>query len=144
MNLLDVLIVQRIYTILELLYERLRAYLEEELYSTLDVEKAVVEELCNFGVKLVSGFRLHIFETYAVENFQLVIARYNYALYEKEEPVLSCDNAPHHPGVRTFPHHKHRYPKDRFKPTAFSGQIEDVLEDVLWELNRRGIGAKGE
>jgi hypothetical protein len=139
MSLSDFLILQRTYSILELLYDRLDASLEEERYGTLDADKAVVEELWSFGVKLVSEFHLHIFEVYTVENFQLLIVRYNYALYQKGVPILSCDNAPHHPEVSTFPHHKHRYPKERFKPTAFSGRIEDFLEDVLWELNRRGV-----
>jgi len=37
------------------------------------------------------------------------------------------DNAPHHPNLKTFPHHKHLH-------TGEPGSEESTLEDVLLEI----------
>lgn len=35
------------------------------------------------------------------------LASYSYQLITAGQPLLRYDNAPHHPEVETFPHHKH-------------------------------------
>lgn len=85
---------------------------------------------------LTNQWNLRIREGYLIADYQLEI-EYGYVLLDSAGAVIfSCDNTPHHPQVRTFPHHKHRYPKDRFKPTEFSGRFADFLEEVLWEISR--------
>lgn len=77
-------------------------------------------------------------ERYEIAHYQLVIAQYNYALYDGSlEVVFSFDNVPHHPELGTFPHHKHLYLKEAFEPKPFSGRFEDFLDEVVWKLGRR-------
>ncbi|MCE4619396.1 MAG: DUF6516 family protein [Desulfurococcales archaeon] len=39
------------------------------------------------------------------------IAKYSYTLLYNERAILRYDNAPHHPHIETFPHHKHEHDK---------------------------------
>ncbi|MDI6794765.1 MAG: hypothetical protein QME81_18180 [bacterium] len=36
--------------------------------------------------------------------------------------------------VSSFPHHKHYYPRDKYKPVAFSGNLIDFLQEVKWKM----------
>jgi len=61
------------------------------------------------------------------------ILRYSYTYVKGDEHVFRYDNAPHHPGLEDFPHHKHTGPKEI--PEASSqpslkqvfGEIEQIL-----------------
>ncbi len=55
------------------------------------------------------------------------IAKYSYTLLHGERPVLRYDNAPHHPNIETFPHHKHE--NDEVKP-LHDNSIEAFLKEV--------------
>jgi len=56
-----------------------------------------------------------------------VIKKYSYTLLIDDKPVLRYDNAPHHPGVETFPHHKHV--EDRVEPLR-DPSLEAFLEEA--------------
>ena len=129
------LIIIRVYTILSLIFDRLGAFLKDPHYPAKVDEFIAVRKLI-VQFELVNQWSLRVKEKYAIERYQLVV-KYSYVLLDAaRNPIFSCDNAPHHPDVRTYPHHKHRYPKRRFNPTEFSGRFEDFLDEVLWEITR--------
>jgi hypothetical protein len=131
----DYLIALRIHTVVSLIFERLGPFLTDPRYPD-NVDEFIVGRELILRYQLTNQWKLRIKEKYFIEDYQLRIA-YGYVLInEVGDHIFSCDNMPHHPQVRTFPHHKHRYPKDRFKPTEFSGRFEDFLEEVLWEITR--------
>ncbi len=61
------------------------------------------------------------------------IVKYSYTLLHGERLVLRYDNAPHHPYIETFPHHKHE--QDRVVPLpdhsvdAFIEEIKHLVKD---------------
>ncbi|MEB3860206.1 MAG: DUF6516 family protein [Desulfurococcales archaeon] len=55
------------------------------------------------------------------------IAKYSYTLLYGEKIVLRYDNAPHHPYIETFPHHKHE--NDEIKP-LYNHSIESFIKEV--------------
>lgn len=112
-------------------------FLADRYTSLFDEEKILPERRLAFSLKLRGGHSVLIVERYAFFRYELEITHYNYALLDSNDtPIFSCDNAPHHPEVSTFPHHKHRYPKEKFPPTDFSGHLGTFLDDVKWELSR--------
>ncbi|NOX60981.1 MAG: hypothetical protein GXP42_03400 [Chloroflexi bacterium] len=52
--------------------------------------------------------QLQVVEKLIVERFTIIKARYSYH-YQRADGALvfRYDNAPHHPEISTFPHHKH-------------------------------------
>ncbi len=137
MSLSEFLFLQRAYSILALLEDRIGDYLGTYVYSSIDNDEVVANQRVLLKIMLTNGFQILIYERYEITHYQLVIAQYNYALYdESREVIFSFDNAPHHPELVTFPHHKHLYPKEAFKPKPFSGRFEDFLDEVVWELGR--------
>lgn len=55
-------------------------------------------------VRLIDGSSLRIWEKRSGESLQ----RYSYYwLNELDNQIIGWDNAPHHPDIETFPHHKH-------------------------------------
>lgn len=129
------LILYRIYQVLALIFEKLGPFLVNPEWPTVIEEMAIAKELI-LQYELKGQQTLRIKERYQVQRYELQID-YMYMLSASEgTPIFSCDNAPHHPQVKTFPHHKHRYPKEQFLPADFSGDLEAFLDDVRWELSR--------
>ena len=60
---------------------------------------------------------------------------YGYQLLVDDKPLLRYDNAPHHPEIETFPHHKHV--GDRVEP-LHSPSIEAFLEEAKSVVEQRG------
>ena len=56
-----------------------------------------------------------------------VIKKYSYTLLSGDKPLLRYDNAPHHSGIETFPHHKHV--GDRIEP-LHDPSLEAFLEEA--------------
>jgi hypothetical protein len=132
------LLVTRLYYVLAMIADKLEGYLLTDRFASLfDEEQILRERRLALSLGLKDGQSILIVERYAFRRYQLEITQYNYALLASDgTPSFSCDNAPHHPEVRTFPHHKHRYPKERFPPADFSGDLGAFLDDVRWELSR--------
>jgi hypothetical protein len=58
--------------------------------------------------------------------------RYRFHLMDANDTCLfRFDNAPHHPGLSTFPDHRHDGPDE-----AVSAAVQPSLEDVLAEIAR--------
>jgi len=76
----------------------------------------------------VDGSRLWIREAYQLADWELVI-RYGYVYSDASgNERLRFDNAPHHPSVWTFPHHKHIAGEVEAKP--FSGDLQDAIAEI--------------
>ncbi|MEB2835814.1 MAG: DUF6516 family protein [Desulfurococcales archaeon] len=65
------------------------------------------------------------------------IAKYSYTLLHKEEIILRYDNAPHHPRIETFPHHKHW--RDEVMP-IYDRSIDSFLEEAASLMEGPGRG----
>lgn len=81
-----------------------------------------------FVVKLIEGSELHVFE---YVDSRLHKKDYSYHWQDREKKtILRWDNAPHHPEVKTFPHHLHEE-----ESVKESGEI--TLAEVLGEIEGR-------
>ena len=59
-------------------------------------------------VAFVDGSRLAVFEHVDVATGTPVVTKYRYHhMTAEDELVFRYDNAPHHPEIGTYPHHKH-------------------------------------
>ena len=61
------------------------------------------------------------------------ITKYSYTLLHSEKVILRYDNAPHHPYIKTFPHHKHKHDRVVSLPDhsvdAFIEEVEPLIKD---------------
>lgn len=76
-----------------------------------------------------SGHRLEFVEVKDVDHPGKIKYRYQY-LDGQDGHIFRYDNAPHHSGLTTFPHHKHLGPD-------ISESAEPTLFDVLLEIAQR-------
>lgn len=61
-------------------------------------------EFFKMRLRLIDGSSLRIWE----KRFKNSLQRYSYYwLDEVDDQIIGWDNAPHHPEIETFPHHKH-------------------------------------
>ena len=81
-------------------------------------------EYLRLTIACENKFMIHIRE-YVKANR---IIRYSYQLLINSEDVLRYDNAPHHPEIRTHPHHKHK--KTKTYP-LHNPSLKAFLEEVL-------------
>ena len=58
-----------------------------------------------------------------------VRVRYAYAYVREGQRVLRYDNAPHHPEIVTYPHHKHVGAAERLAP-ADQPSLSQVLSEI--------------
>jgi hypothetical protein len=72
---------------------------------------------------------LDIYEVVSVELGYPVRISYLYAYFRVSGPVFRYDNAPHHPHIATFPHHKHLFP-EQIVPTD-----QPTLSQILAEID---------
>lgn len=76
------------------------------------------------------GSFLEIEEVVFVADRKVEKLRYSYHYQQGDRLIFRYDNAPHHPELPTFPHHKHT--DDRVEPCQ-----EPDLQDVLREIDTR-------
>ncbi|MBS1263068.1 MAG: hypothetical protein MAG715_00236 [Methanonatronarchaeales archaeon] len=81
--------------------------------ESLSEEVEVLKESCSresgyirFVIRLGGGSELHVFE-HVTSGLEKTDYSYHWQDAGKEL-LIRWDNAPHHPEVDTFPHHKHR------------------------------------
>jgi len=75
------------------------------------------------------GSYLALYETVSTELGYPVRIRYAYTYIREGQRVFRYDNAPHHPEIVTFPHHKHIGPTDRLTP-ADQPSLSQVLAEI--------------
>jgi len=97
---------------------------EEELdLEQFDHKRGMIEGAIHFA----DGSRLEFTERIIIENARPVKRDYRYQYVCDQRAVFRYDNAPHHPRLPNFPHHKHI---GRRTVSA----IEPLLKDVLCEI----------
>ena len=77
------------------------------------------------------GSYLDIYEVVSTELGYPVRVHYSYTYLREGRRVFRYDNAPHHPGIATHPHHKHIGAADRLAPAD-----QPSLSQVLAEIER--------
>ncbi|MCG3161497.1 MAG: hypothetical protein JMDDDDMK_02680 [Acidobacteria bacterium] len=68
-----------------------------------DHERGTIEGALYFA----DGSRLEFTERIVIENARPVKRDYRYQYVRDQKSVFRYDNAPHHPRLPNFPHHKH-------------------------------------
>lgn len=72
---------------------------------------------------------LDLYEVVSTEKGYPTRVHYAYTYVRDRQRIFRYDNAPHHPQIDTFPHHKHVGPKDKLEPSE-----EPSLTQVLQEI----------
>ena len=94
-------------------------------FEDIDVNECYIRGV----LTLLEGFTLHIAE-YVVTEPVLTRIKYRYHLQNSTgQPVCRWDNVPHHPGIATFPDHRHDGHGDVHPSPVMS--IPDVLDAAL-------------
>ncbi|MGB0387796.1 MAG: toxin-antitoxin system TumE family protein [Ardenticatenaceae bacterium] len=75
------------------------------------------------------GSYLSLYEVVSTEQGYPEKIYYAYTYIRSGQRVFRYDNAPHHPQIHTFPHHKHVGPADTLMPSE-----EPTLAQVLAEI----------
>ncbi len=75
---------------------------------------------------------LDIYEAVSTELGYPVRLHYAYTYLRTGQRVFRYDNAPHHPEIITFPHHKHIGPSDRLAPTDQPSLGQVLAEVAAW------------
>jgi hypothetical protein len=81
-------------------------------------------------LRFYDGSSLELSEEIEVKGDEVVKLRYSYHYQKGDRLVFRYDNAPHHPELPTFPHHKHV--DDRVEACQ-----EPDFHDVLREIDAR-------
>jgi hypothetical protein len=105
-----------------------RGYVEIERmdFDELPGRQGIIEGRLKFH----DGSLLEFDEVIVFRNEEIVKLRYAYHYQnESAEVVFRYDNAPHHPNIITFPHHKH------VGSTVEPAQVPD-LSEVLHEIEQ--------
>jgi hypothetical protein len=75
---------------------------------------------------------LDLYEVVSTELGYPVRIHYAYTYLQGQQRVFRYDNAPHHPSVITFPHHKHIGPQDRLAPSDQPSLNQVLAEIAAW------------
>ena len=86
---------------------------------------------------LIDGTELRLLEYTKITNNQAVTLRYRLQWQTEGELITRWNNAPHHPEIKTFPHHKHIKGEDKPKPSKTTNLIS-VLKEIEAEIVSKG------
>ncbi len=75
---------------------------------------------------------LDLYEVVSTELGYPVRIGYAYTYLQGGQRVFRYDNAPHHPEIITFPHHKHSGPHDRLTPSDQPSLSQVLVEVAVW------------
>ena len=75
------------------------------------------------------GSYLDLYEVISTELGYPVRISYAYTYLNEGRRIFRYDNAPHHPEITTFPHHKHIGPQERLAP-ADQPSLSQVLQEI--------------
>jgi hypothetical protein len=75
---------------------------------------------------------LDLYEVVSTELGYPVRVSYAYTYLRNAQRVFRYDNAPHHPEIITYPHHKHLGPQDRLAPTDQPSLNQVLAEIATW------------
>ncbi len=94
----------------------------------LDYRRGIIEGTIYFS----DGSRLEFRERVAIERARPLKRAYRYQYVRDGQAVFRYDNAPHHPQLPGFPHHKH---VGRKLFSALEPKLEQVLQEVAGGLS---------
>ncbi|MBL7117756.1 MAG: hypothetical protein ISS94_03100 [Candidatus Syntrophoarchaeum sp.] len=107
---------------------RMSAFIEN-----VDVEYEVKSKtvgLIHGSIGTVDGSTLQFLELINIKGDEITRPKYRFHLMDSaDKMVFRYDNAPHHPEVTTYPHHKHIRGEEKPKPSKEIG-----LRGVLLEI----------
>ena len=114
------------------------ARIEATLYSRQDITvrdlrvEPVSTTVAYIEDRLIfyDGSFLEIEEVLHLSDYRIEKVRYSYHYQKGDRLIFRYDNAPHHPELPTFPHHKHI--DDHVEPCQ-----EPDLQDVLRKIDAR-------
>lgn len=75
---------------------------------------------------------LDLYEVVSTELGYPVRIGYSYTYLQEKQRVFRYDNAPHHPEIVTFPHHKHVGSQDRLAPSDQPSLSHVLAEVAVW------------
>ncbi|MCC6501490.1 MAG: hypothetical protein IT313_14580 [Anaerolineales bacterium] len=86
-----------------------------------------------------NGYALEFTEVVDTGKTSKIKYRYHF-MNESQKLVFRYDNAPHHPQIKSFPHHKHTA---RVIKTSKEPDLQDILLEISkrrhkWKLSSRG------
>ncbi|MBI5052564.1 MAG: hypothetical protein HZC38_07310 [Chloroflexi bacterium] len=128
-----------------ILLERYLARLEETIRSRKEIEIEELEiERKSKGVERSAEFyarlsfyddsRLEASEKLSVERNVIVKTRYAYHYQDKDDKaIFRYDNVPHHPEVKTHPHHKHLGDKVLATEPPDLSEVLREIDKILYE-----------
>jgi len=79
---------------------------------------------------------LVLYEVVSTELGYPVRVSYAYTYLQAGQRAFRYDNAPHHPEILTYPHHKHIGPQDRLAP-ADQPTLSQVLSEIAGWLEQQ-------
>lgn len=80
-------------------------------------------------LELTDGYLLDLY-------FNPTLGKYTYALIYRDRKIYGWDNAPHHPGLATHPHHFHDE-DGNIQPSTLTGDPERDIALVIARINAR-------
>lgn len=102
----------------------------------LDHARGTLDGVIHFA----DGSRLELTERIAIERSRPVKRDYRYQYVREGKAVFRYDNAPHHPGIATFPHHKHVGRKTLPSDEPTRSQVLDEVSALQAELEQAPAG----
>ena len=109
---------------LQYLIQMVQSHLRLKADWIPDFTEIIDSEILSATLSLEDWTTLLIHEEYAISSFQLIIRHYAYIWFDIDgKQLLRADNAPHHRGVPTFPHHLHDCRRKRAQIKPFHGQL---------------------
>ena len=89
-------------------------------------------------IDFTDGSQLHFSEYVNVERGPNRL-KYSYHFMRKHQLLFRYDNAsdPKATALKTYPHHKHHYPKSIHPPVGFSCEFLDALREFVWPFEMR-------
>lgn len=100
----------------------------------IEIEQLILDDFGSSGaisgrLRFYDGSLLQFAEELIERGQTVVILRYTYHYQDTNTKLLfRYDNAPHHPNIITFPHHKH-IGDTQLQPAA-QPQLNDVLREI--------------
>jgi len=110
-----------------------------DIIETADIEYEVKAR--NLGIihgmiSFIDGSTLHFMELAHIRGEEINRLKYRFHWIDANaEMTFRYDNAPHHPEVGTYPHHKHRRGEEKPEESKEVGLIE-----ILAEINEAILG----
>ena len=86
-------------------------------------------------LRFYDGSFLELSEELEVQGDEVVKLQYSYHYQKGDRLIFRYDNAPHHPELPIFPHHKHVGHQDN-RQESYERSLEEVLAVICEQIGR--------